>query len=50
MLPARVILPLLIALAFSTILEGYRWSPEAIAGSALAAAGLFFALRARAVG
>lgn len=39
----------IVAMGFSTILEGYRWTPEAIAGSVLAVAGLFFAMRGRAV-
>jgi drug/metabolite transporter (DMT)-like permease len=49
--PARaaysgVISPI-IAMLLSTLFEGYRWSPAAIAGSALALAGLVIALRAR---
>jgi drug/metabolite transporter (DMT)-like permease len=36
-----------IAMLFSTVLEGYRWSPLAIAGAALATAGLVVALSAR---
>lgn len=50
--PARaayssVVIPF-IAMALSTIFEGYRWSPMAFAGGALALAGLYIALRARA--
>ena len=37
-----------IAMGLSTLFEGYRWSPEAVAGCALAIAGLVVALRARA--
>ncbi len=49
--PARaaysgIIIPI-VAMGFSTILEGYRWTPEAIAGSVLAVIGLYFAMRAR---
>lgn len=49
--PARaaysgIIVPV-VAMGFSTVLEGYRWTPEAVAGSVLAVAGLFFAMRAR---
>ncbi len=40
----------IIAMAFSTIFEGYRWSPLAVAGGTLALFGLFVALRARRVG
>lgn len=36
-----------IAMLFSTVLEGYRWSPLAIAGAVLATAGLVVALSAR---
>lgn len=36
-----------IAMLFSTVLEGYRWSPLAIAGAVLATAGLMVALSAR---
>lgn len=36
-----------LAMALSTLLEGYRWTPLAIAGSVLAMAGLIVALRAR---
>jgi drug/metabolite transporter (DMT)-like permease len=35
----------IIAMAFSTAFEGYRWSPLALAGGILALAGLFIALR-----
>jgi drug/metabolite transporter (DMT)-like permease len=35
----------IIAMAFSTMFEGYRWSPPAAAGGILALAGLFIALR-----
>jgi len=35
-------------MAFSTMLEGYRWTPAAAAGAALALAGMVFALRGRA--
>jgi drug/metabolite transporter (DMT)-like permease len=49
--PARAayssILVPVVAMAFSTILEGYHWTTAAITGSILAFAGLFFALRAR---
>ena len=50
--PARaayssVVIPF-IAMAVSTVFEGYRWSPLAFAGGALALAGLYIALRARA--
>ncbi len=49
--PARaaysgIIIPI-VAMGFSTILEGYRWTPEAIAGAMLAVIGLYFALSAR---
>jgi len=40
-----VIIPV-IAMFLSTVFEGYRWSPLAIAGCALALVGLIFALRA----
>jgi drug/metabolite transporter (DMT)-like permease len=43
---SSVIVPL-IAMALSTIFEGYVWSPLAIAGGALAMAGMLIALRAR---
>ena len=50
--PARaayssVVIPF-IAMALSTVFEGYRWSPLAFAGGGLALAGLYIALRARA--
>ncbi len=35
-----------VAMVFSTFLEGYHWTPAAIAGAVLACAGLVFALRA----
>nr|WP_207791465.1 DMT family transporter [Sphingosinicella soli] len=38
-----------IAMTISTLLEGYRWSPLAVAGAALAVVGLVIALRARRV-
>lgn len=41
-----VIVPV-IAMLFSTLLEGYRWSALAVAGAVLAMAGLVIALRAR---
>lgn len=49
--PARaaysgVLIPVL-AMALSSLFEGYRWSPLALAGGALALAGLLIALRAR---
>ena len=43
---SSVIVPV-IAMCLSTFFEGYRWSGLAIAGAALAAAGLVIALRAR---
>ena len=43
---SSVIVPV-IAMTFSTFLEGYRWSPLAIGGALLAAAGLAVALTAR---
>jgi drug/metabolite transporter (DMT)-like permease len=36
-----------VAMLFSTFLEGYRWSPLAVAGAVLATAGLVVALSAR---
>jgi len=50
--PARaayssVVVPF-VAMALSTLFEGYRWSPVAFVGVALAVAGLYIALRARA--
>ncbi len=49
--PARaayssVLIPIL-AMAFSTVFEGYGWSPLAVAGGLLALAGLVIALRSR---
>lgn len=49
--PARaayssVLVPI-VAMVFSTVLEGYRWTPSAVAGSMLAIAGLVLALKAR---
>lgn len=49
--PARaayssVIIPV-IAMLISTLLEGYRWTPLAVTGAALAGTGLVVALRAR---
>lgn len=49
--PARaaytgVLIPI-VAMLFSTILEGYRWTPSAVAGTVLAVAGLVVALKAR---
>lgn len=41
------IVTVVLAMALSTLLEGYRWTPLAIAGSALALTGLIVALRAR---
>ena len=38
---------IVIAMLISTIFEGYRWSPLAIAGAGLAMSGLIVALRAR---
>jgi drug/metabolite transporter (DMT)-like permease len=43
---SSVIVPV-IAMLLSTLFEGYRWSGLAVAGAALAAAGLVIALRAR---
>ncbi|MES2096761.1 MAG: EamA family transporter [Pseudomonadota bacterium] len=43
---SSVIVPV-IAMLLSTIFEGYRWSGLAVAGAALAAAGLVIALKAR---
>ena len=39
-----------VAMALSTVLEGYRWTPLAIGGAMLALAGLYVALSARATG
>jgi len=49
--PARaaysgVLIPI-VAMLFSTLLEGYRWTPSAVAGTVLAVAGLVVALKAR---
>jgi drug/metabolite transporter (DMT)-like permease len=41
-----VVVPV-VAMALSTVFEGYRWSPLAIAGALLALAGMVIALRAR---
>ena len=38
---------IVIAMLISTVFEGYRWSPLAVAGAGLAMAGLVVALRAR---
>lgn len=43
---SSVLIPI-VAMIFSTLLEGYRWTPSAVAGSALALAGLFVALKTR---
>jgi drug/metabolite transporter (DMT)-like permease len=43
---SSVIVPV-IAMLFSTLFEGYRWSPLAVSGAALAGVGLIIALRAR---
>lgn len=43
---SSVIVPV-IAMALSTMFEGYRWSPLAVAGAALAGVGLVVALTAR---
>ena len=37
----------IIAMAFSTMFEDYRWSTLAVAGGVLALAGLVIALRSR---
>jgi len=44
---SSVIVPI-VAMALSTLFEGYVWSPLAIAGGVLAMAGMLIALRARA--
>lgn len=44
---SSVLVPI-IAMAISTVAEGYRWSPLAIAGGLLAIAGMILALRSRA--
>ena len=41
------VLVVVVAMVISTLLEGYRWTPLAIAGAALAMLGLVVALRAR---
>lgn len=43
------VLVVIVAMLISTAFEGYRWSPLAIAGSALSLSGLLIALRARSV-
>lgn len=43
------VLVVVVAMAISTFLEGYRWTPLAIGGAVLAMAGLLLALRARTV-
>jgi drug/metabolite transporter (DMT)-like permease len=43
------VLVIIVAMLLSTLLEGYRWSALAIAGSALALLGLVIALRAKSV-
>ena len=43
---SSVLIPV-IAMLLSTVFEGYRWSPLAIAGAVLAGVGLVIALRAR---
>jgi drug/metabolite transporter (DMT)-like permease len=43
------VLVVVIAMIISTFFEGYRWTPLAIGGAALAMAGLVVALRARQV-
>jgi len=43
------VLVVIVAMALSTLLEGYRWSAMAIAGSVLALLGLLIALRAKSV-
>ena len=43
------VLVIVIAMAVSTVLEGYRWSPLAIAGGVLAMIGLVVALRGKQV-
>jgi drug/metabolite transporter (DMT)-like permease len=44
---SSVLVPIL-AMVFSTLFEGYRWSTLALAGGATALAGLVIALRSRA--
>jgi drug/metabolite transporter (DMT)-like permease len=43
------VLVVIVAMLLSTLLEGYRWSALAVAGSALALLGLVIALRAKSV-
>lgn len=43
------VLVVVIAMVISTMFEGYRWTPLAIAGGALASLGMVIALRARSV-
>ena len=43
------VLVVIVAMVLSTLLEGYRWSALAVAGSALALLGLVIALRAKSV-
>jgi drug/metabolite transporter (DMT)-like permease len=43
------VLVVIVAMLLSTLLEGYRWSALAIAGSALALFGMLVALRAKSV-
>ena len=43
------VLVVIVAMLISTLLEGYRWTHLAIAGSALALIGLLIALRAKSV-
>jgi len=45
----HTVLVLIIAMLLSTLLEGYRWSALAVAGSVLALLGLVIALRAKSV-
>jgi drug/metabolite transporter (DMT)-like permease len=43
---SSVLIPI-IAMAFSTVLEGYRWAPLSIAGGLIALSGMIIALRRR---
>ena len=43
------VLVVIVAMGMSTLLEGYRWSAMAVAGSVLALLGLLIALRAKSV-
>ena len=43
------VLVVIVAMLLSTLLEGYRWSALAVAGSVLALIGLVIALRAKSV-